>query len=312
MRSPLVVIVLLNWNGWLDTVACLKSLQRLVYDDFRVVVVDNGSIDDSVQRLSVWQPFITLLEAGENLGFAVGNNLGICWALEQGAEYVLLLNNDTVVAEDLLEAFVAAAQERPKAGALAAKICYYDRPRTLWYAGSKSPTPWMAPMHIGQEEEDQGQYEEMAPVTGINGCAFFARTEAIREVGLLNERFFYKYEDVDWSLRFSKAGYETLYVPGAKVWHKVSQASGGLSPLWWYFDERSRLLWLELHFPKQGWEAFWGRALRGLWRQLCQTGWRGWPIALARLAGMADYLRGYEGPCPQWVVRLGRRSCERA
>lgn len=319
--DPQVAVILLNWNGWQDTLECIASLREQSYRNMSIIVVDNGSTDDSLQKLRNCMADVTMIAAGSNRGFSAGNNLGILQAIENNADYILLLNNDTIADPKMVEAFVTCAALYPDAGAFCAKIYYYDQPAVIWYAGSVSPTAWLAPMHVGQGEEDHGQYEQVTDVAGINGCAFFVRTAVVQQVGMMDERFFYKYEDVDWTMRIQTAGYQTLFVPQAKVWHKISRASGGLTPLWWYFDERSRLLWLSIHFSQLGFEAYYGRSLRSVVRDIrkaLQTGgnmlklWRNladkWPIWIARLAGMFDYIRGYQGACPKWISELGKRS----
>ncbi|HWR41101.1 MAG TPA: glycosyltransferase family 2 protein [Patescibacteria group bacterium] len=305
MKHPLIGIVVLNWNGWQDTCECLKSLAALQYPNTAVVLVDNGSTDHSPEEMmACLRPEVAFIAAGINRGFSAGNNLGISYLMERGAEYILLLNNDTVVAPDLLDAFLKVAAAEPQAGALAAKIYYYDSPDVFWFAGAKSPTPWMAPMHIGQGEQDRGQYDQVSAISSVNGCAFFVRTAMIRQIGPLDERYFLKYEDVDWSLRIQAGGWQTLFVPGARVWHKVSRASGGVTPLWWYFDERSRLLWQKLHFPELSWSARYGRLLREIWLELYTGQWKKWRIWLARLWGVIDFWRGCTGNCPPMLIRL--------
>lgn len=344
-ENGLVYIVIVNWNGWRDTIECIDSLRKLTYSKYRVVVVDNGSTDESISELQTY-PYINLITTGKNLGFSGGNNVGIRWAMEQEVEFILLLNNDTVVAPDLLDAFVEVANRHPHVGAMAAKIYYFDQPEVLWFAGGKVTNHLDCPGHLGGGEKDQGQYDQICDTLFINGSAFFARAKAISDVGLLDERYFYTFEDADWTMRFLQAGYRCLYVPQAKIWHKAHRATGGRTPCWWYYYERSRLLWLRTHFP----EISLGTALKSslvsialevlasvrtckrritsrpcgrfsaeehkfiflqpvsisrLGRWL--NSWRRWVTKwVAILTGIVDYLRGHYGECPLFVRRLYR------
>jgi GT2 family glycosyltransferase len=220
-----VAIIVLNWNGRAITAACLDSLKSLTYPAFEVILVDNGSIDGSQEFFRERYPWVTLLETGQNLGFTGGNNVGISYALRASADYLLLLNNDTVVDPAFLGHLVAAAEARPDVGILNPKIYYFDRPEMLWYAGGELSLYRGVSKHYGFREIDRGQYDEAREVNFITGCAFFIKREVIEKIGLLDEYFFCYSEDADWSIRAQKAGYKGLYVPSARIWHKVGAAT---------------------------------------------------------------------------------------
>lgn len=135
--QPQVFIIILNWNGKTDTLACLNSLQKITYSNQEVVVIDNGSSDDSVAQIKTLYPEVIILETGENLGYAEGNNVGIRYALEHHAEFILLLNNDTIVAPDVLDQLANAALQNPEAGVFGATLFYMDKPDTVWFAGAQ-------------------------------------------------------------------------------------------------------------------------------------------------------------------------------
>jgi len=137
VTMPSVTIIVLNWNGGQDTLACLESLAQLDYPEFGVLVVDNGSTDGSLQAVQERFPEIPIIETGENLGYAGGSNVGLRWALDHGADYALLLNNDTVVAPDFLRLLVEAVGADPRIGIAGPTICYYDRPEVIWSAGGE-------------------------------------------------------------------------------------------------------------------------------------------------------------------------------
>jgi len=218
---PRVVIIILNWNGKNDTSECLDSLNAITYQNYEIIVVDNGSTDGSQQHFKDKYPGIFLIETGQNLGFTGGNNRGITAALQKNADYVLLLNNDTIVDRLFLEELVYAAESREDVGILNPKIYYYDQPRLLWYAGGNLSLLQGLPRHFGFQEIDSGQYDKMKEVNFITGCAFLIKRKVIENIGLLDEKFFCYSEDADWSIRAIKAGYKGLYVPSSMIWHKI-------------------------------------------------------------------------------------------
>lgn len=319
--KDLVYVIILNWNGWRDTLECLHSLSQVTHQNTKIIVVDNGSEDDSIDNLEVLGSSFTLIKSPKNLGFSGGNNLGIAAAMKDGAEYILLLNNDTVVDPEIVSEFLAAARSFPDAKAFGAKIYYYDDPCCLWYAGgSPSNSSYDCPGHRGSNERDIGLYNETEITNFINGCAFFISTNTIRQIGLLDENYFYMFEDVDWSERVISAGNDCLYVPNAKVWHKTHRStSGSLNAHWCYFYERNRLLWLEkfrsgvprykvlfyqanLIIKKLGSPV----KIRPPFIKLDYIKENLYP-ALGMLFGIIDYFRGYRGRCPDFIRFLGRR-----
>jgi GT2 family glycosyltransferase len=244
-------IVLLNWNNADDTLECLHSLKQL-RSPCEILIVDNGSTDNSVERIREFDPHLLLIETGKNLGYAGGNNRGIEVALSHGAELILLLNNDTVVAPNLLDVFSKTALDHPKAGAFGAKIYFYDDPITLWYAGGDVDLLTLRCFHEGCGKADlYGEYRDVRQTGYACGCAIAVRAEAIRQVGLLHADFFLLWEEIDWCWRLRRADWECLFVPDAKVWHKVSASfpSGNRGPFWQYHYFRSRLIFLRRNFP---------------------------------------------------------------
>ncbi len=227
MSTPLVGIIVLNWNGLADTRECLQSLIRLAGPAPRIYVVDNGSTDNSVEILHrEFGERIVLIANERNLLYAGGNNVGILRALSDGCSHILLLNNDTVVDEQLLTELLKAAEQHPNA-VLCPKIYYADRPNILWYAGGKLNLRRARIAHRGIRELDRGQYERMEETAWATGCALFASGKVFETVGLLDDNFQLYCEDVDFCLRARAAGFQIIYVPQAKLWHKVSAAIGG-------------------------------------------------------------------------------------
>jgi GT2 family glycosyltransferase len=249
-HEPKVSIILLNLNNYGDTRDCLNSLQKVQYPNFEVVVVDNGSSDDSCVRLQTEFPGVGLIASKENLGFAGGNNLGIESALRRGADYVLLLNNDTFVDLGFLRNLVQVAETDPQIGILAAKIFYASDPRRIWYAGGCVKYLSGLCLHLGLNELDQdGRFSRVADTEFISGCVMMVRSSILREIGLLDERLFIYWEDADFCMRARKAGYRCVFVPMARVWHKISRTCGEQSPFTLQLTTRNHLIWVRKHIP---------------------------------------------------------------
>ncbi|HEX2981553.1 MAG TPA: glycosyltransferase family 2 protein [Anaerolineaceae bacterium] len=244
---PKVEIIIINWNGKVDTLACLDSLRGVDYPAYHITVVDNGSADDSVAVLRAHHPEVVVLETGENLGFVGGNNVGLDVARSAGADYALLLNNDTEVAPDFLTRLVAPAETDPRVGITGPSIYYYSAPHTLWSAGGRIDWRRGTTSMIGLDEVDRGQYgREPRAVDFVTGCALLIRMSAVDRVGVLDPRFFLYYEETEWCVRVARAGYRILHVPEAKIWHKISNVAREASPMVHYYMTRNRLLFLKL------------------------------------------------------------------
>ena len=187
---------------------------------FGIVVVDNGSTDDSVSALTREFPEITVLAQGQNRGFVGGCNIGIRHALADGADFVLLLNNDTTVAPDFLAEMLAAIDSDARVAAVCPKIYFADAPGAIWYAGADFSLWTGTPRHRGWRQVDRGQFDDRHSITQATGCAMLIRKSAICDAGLLDEQFWAYVEDLEWSVRVRKAGYRLAFAPRAHVWHQ--------------------------------------------------------------------------------------------
>jgi GT2 family glycosyltransferase len=246
------VIVVLSWNGREDTLACLRSTRAIPRDDVRVICVDNGSGDGSVEAVRGEFPEVEVIENRRNLGFAAGNNVGIRLALELGAEWIVLLNNDATLAADAIDAFERVALRRPDAGVLGGKVLFADPPDRIWFAGQRfNARLGYSGRPRGHGRRDGSRYDEVMPIQRAVGALMAVSGDAIETVGVMDEALFAYVEDVEWCLRMRAAGYEVLFVPGARAWHRVSASGGGESvsthPL--YYGCRNTIVVCERHAP---------------------------------------------------------------
>jgi hypothetical protein len=252
LNPPEVTIIILNWNGWHDTVECLESLIKISYSNYKVKLIDNGSTDDSVKRIKDWTTGKTALEKKieiitltENLGFAAGNNQAIAKALEQRADYILLLNNDTVVESDFLGPLVETAVKE-EAGVASPKIMFDADPSKIWFAGGDYMPILKKPFHRFYGQKDSGQVGGTVAVKWVSGCCMLIKREVIDRIGMLDPDYFNNYEDVDFCVRAGREGYKIIIVPKSKIYHKFAASLGGkFSPLYTYYRTRNNLLFFK-------------------------------------------------------------------
>src|SRR5262245_44297985 len=201
---PSVVAVVLNWCSERDTVDCIESLRRATYPALRILLVDNGSADGSGERLHARFPDLSYLPNGANLGYAGGNNRGFERAIAEGAEYILVLNNDTVVDPTCVEWLVNTAQAT-NAALVSPKILYYDAPDTIWFAGGDFSAMRVHGLHRGEGTKDSQADAESSPITFATGCCFLIRSRVVRKLGGFDESYFIYVEDTELSVRLSRA-----------------------------------------------------------------------------------------------------------
>jgi hypothetical protein len=280
---PKVYIIIVNFNGWVDTLECLESIYRIDYPNFQVIVVDNNSTNNSMDYIRAWAegkgenfirldnsfrkfifppipkpiPYVVytmeeaekggifdlekrfknpliLIESKRNGGFAFGNNLAIKYVLAKNdLDYVLLINNDTIVEKDFLTKLVKASLKNEKAGIVGCKIYYYDRPNKIWFNGGKFNEWTGMAIHIKKEIP-----KECSEFNFITGCCMLIKKEVLEKIGLFDESYFMYVEDLDYSFRTIKNGYKLLVVHNSEIWHKVGSSNGGevseFSAYWYY------------------------------------------------------------------------------
>ena len=228
-QSPKVAIVLVNWNGREDTLECLDSIGKIDYPNFAVVLVDNGSSDGSVMAIREQFAGQEIIETGANLGFTGGDNVGISHALSHGAEYILLLNNDTIVDPQLLNSFLAVSRAKKDVGIFGAKIYYYASPDVIWYAGSRWRQETQHFVHIGIRCIDDGkEFNDVAETDYVCGCALYAPAEIFETVGPFDERLFLTFEDAICATGQENSDTRVTLSPMQRSGTKCPGRSGGL------------------------------------------------------------------------------------
>ncbi len=253
VQMPKIAILILQWNRAADTLACIRSVRNISSSLYDLFIIDNGSRPEELALVKTAFPDLIYIENGQNLGFAAGYNQGLQIALGYGADYCLLLNNDTTVDSQLLHAFLSATEQYPEAGVLGAKIYFFDSPTDIWYAGGEVHSKTQRCYHIGCGESDlDKRYDSIVDTSYVCGCALWIKKEVIEKVGLMDPHFFLLWEEIDWCWRIRQAGFRCLFVPQAKVWHKISTSfeGGNRGPMWQYFYFRNRLLFIRKHLTQ--------------------------------------------------------------
>jgi GT2 family glycosyltransferase len=260
MKQKKLAIVIINWNSFDLTSDTLVSLSSTSYKNYDIIVVDNFSTDNSAAQLEKDFPSIILLRSDENKGFTGGNNLGFDYAINEGYEYVMMLNNDVAVESDFLEPLVVKLDTDEKIGGVQPLIYFYHDRELIWNAGSRYNDIFGIPYILGYYRKDKGQLQrkKQKSIDWITGCAFMIRTEVLKKVGVLKQDFFIYYEDVDLSFRIKEAGYALAYEASSVVYHKTGMShkskeklkEGYLNPKVHYLNARNRLFVLKEYTQK--------------------------------------------------------------
>ena len=238
---PKVSIIILNWNGKDDTVECLESLKKIDYQNYDIILVDNGSTDGSQEIIKKNYPYVKLIENYKNLGFAEGCNIGI---KASTSGYLLLLNNDMIFDRNMINELLVVMESDKKIGLVSPKMYFYDKKNVIWSVGGilRKYSTWTR----GYNEIDSGQYDTVADIDFWSGCCLIKR-KVLDEVGLFDPEFFVYLEDVDLCLRIKKAGYRVVYAPKAVLWHKCHATSKRISDIARFHGEKNMLLLAMMH-----------------------------------------------------------------
>jgi hypothetical protein len=301
--QPLVFVIILNWNHPDDTIACISSVRQSEYGNFEIVVVDNASEDNSVTLITEAFPDIICLKNKRNLGYAGGNNLGIHYALQHGARYVLLLNDDVLVKPSTLTYLMASAQDQTIA-AVGCKVRVWENPTRLWAAGEGFSRAEEWPI-------DDGRFDTPREIEFAVGCCILMRGNILKEIGLLDAGFFAYFEEMEWCFRARDAGYRILYTPKAIVYHKTAHSSSANRlPIYHYLNTRNWLhFWEKRGVIPTGWRRLVG-ALVVWWHEIKFVVYNGGNKKLRAWAvtrGAWDYLKGQWGPPPERLVCVDQR-----
>ncbi len=267
------VAVVLNWNSWTDTIACVESLLQARRVPSAIVICDNGSIDDSIERLRAWaethgayrffdsparalsasdEPAaLAIVAVGENGGYAAGNNVGMRYALERaGADFVWILNSDVVVAPDALEKMLEVANSAQTIGIVGSKLLRFDEPQTIQALGGGHIVPVLChdtQLNSGKPSSSSGT--EPIELDHLVGASLLVRAEAIRDVGYIDESYFLYREETDWCIRMRRAGWQLYCCTQASVWHRQSHSIGFKSPVHDYYAVRNMLHLVRRFYP---------------------------------------------------------------
>ncbi len=241
-----VFLIAINYNGFDDTAEFIDSVNKIDYPNYHTIIVDNASTKGNIDVLSE-KKNVTVIRSNTNLGFSGGNNLGINYALEHGADYIVLLNNDTLVEPNFLKCSIEYFRSNPRVGLLTGKIMYAKNKDTFWFAGGVLNKWRGRAYHIGSNEIDRGQYDTVKDISFCTGCLMIIPCKVLEKVGIMSEEYFLYYEDTEYSARFSENKYRMVYHPDVKIYHKVSASTGGGSPVYNYYNWRNRLYFISEH-----------------------------------------------------------------
>lgn len=280
-KAPKVSIIILTTNALEMTRTQLVDIAKLKTGrlNCECLVVDNGSTDGTEKALkdfSLENMEYGFIETGKNLGFAGGNNAGIKKALDGGADYIILMNNDLILSQDMLIKLVGYMEENVDTGAASPKMYFAkgyefhkdrykpeDLGKVIWYAGGVIDRKNAYSEHRGVDEVDHGQYDKITETDYANGACVMVRRKVFEKIGLLDSSLFLYWEDADFSERARKAGFKIVYFPGTHLWHKVSSSTGGSgSPTNDYFLTRNRVYFANKHLSLRTKVAVWKDTLR--------------------------------------------------
>lgn len=246
--EPLLFVIAINYNTAAHTIEMVDSVRNSDYPNLQVVVVDNCSSEEDYRQLQQISDRATVIRTDENIGFSGGNNVGLQYAIKNGAEYAMLLNNDTTIEPGSITAMVQCLQSG-EADVVCPKIIYYYNRDTIAYAGGELVDYKGAVRIYGFQEQQAEQYDRKRQITFASGCCTMMRMETWREIGLMEDKYFLYFEDTALSAKIVKAGKKMMYVPQAVVYHKESVSTQALSDNYQYYFCRNRLLYIKENIP---------------------------------------------------------------
>jgi GT2 family glycosyltransferase len=307
--NPRIGIVIVNLNSFDDTSACLESLKSITYCNIEVIVVDNGSIDDSCEQIESQFPYVKLIRLGSNLGSTGGRNTGIAYALKNQCDHVLLLDDDAIVTAGFLEPLIERMESESRIAAVSGKIFYFPENRSgqsdiLWFAGCvRRWHTWYN--HVGMDEKDNGLYDRAQTVVAMPACLMLLNGRALNEIGLLSEDYFVYWEEADWCARAYATGYTCYYEPKSIIYHSFKSGGRGKeTPFYNYLQFRNALIYNSKHNSVLKRIQFW-LSLPILLGYRMAVDIRANNVISARavLWGVWDFFRGRRGS--EWLRKRG-------
>ena len=290
--EPKVSIILVNYNGEKDTLDCISSLEKITYNNYEIIIVDNASKNQGKLE-EILPTEVVLIKAKENLGFSGGNNLGIEYAMVHGSRYVLLINNDTVVERDFLDRLVEVAENNENVGIVTGKILFYSEPNRIWFGGGEANIEKAIVHHLENRQIDK-KSSEIKDISFVTGCLMLISKEAISKVGMLDNSYFMYSEDVDYCCRIAKEHFRMIYTPLSVIYHKISVSTGGKdSPFSQYYRTRNDMIVIKKYANNKV-KAFFYYLLRLLKRNII-----GQFQIKYTLNGIKAYLQGEQGKAEQ-------------
>ncbi|GAB4275335.1 MAG: glycosyltransferase family 2 protein [Candidatus Promineifilaceae bacterium] len=249
MNYPPILTIILNWQQPEITIEAVQALQASTYPSINILVIDNGSRDNSAAILKATLPDVTVISLPENRGFASGCNWGLKWAREHGYSWAFLLNNDAFVTPTTLQNLMETAE--PDVALLSPKIFYEQKPQYIWFAGGNQHPKLLEMRNSGEGELDAPKWQQTRDVDYLVGTGLLVNLAAVFHAGLLDEQFFMYYEDLDWSIRLRESGYKLRLVANAHLYHRVSFSSGGTeTPPKLYHQAKSSVIFFRRHAHK--------------------------------------------------------------
>lgn len=296
MPQPLVISIILNTNRRADTLACLESLAQSDYTNQRAIVLDNHSTDGSVPAIQSQFPQAQIIALAENRGYAGNNNVGIQAALAQNPDWVLVLNEDTLLDARCLSELLGVGESDPRIGMVGPMVYHHDEPNVIQSAGGVLKRGW-EPEHLAKNETDHGQFTAPHDVEWLTGCAILARRAVVEQIGMFDERLFIYCEETEWCMRARAAHWRLVHAPQAKLWHKGVQRNYRPSPSFTYYKTRNRFVMLAKHHaPPSVWLFACAQTLRTLTSWTVKPKWRAMREHRdAMWQGTVDFFRGRTG-----------------
>jgi hypothetical protein len=328
-----VSIIILNWNGWQDTIDCLESIHKVDYKNLEVIVVDNASKDESVEKILSWgrqnkiwcqqqsyepddlmiKPIVKpvvcddfnnrsavqqllLIKLPQNTGFCLGNNIGMKQAAANGTAFLLILNNDTIVTPTFLKPMIEIAQKDENVGLVGGIICHADNPDMIWFAGGSLNKYLESFLEHYEDLYSRVKFDKILNTDLVSGCMMLIPRRSYDRFGGFYEKLFIWSEDWEYSFRVKKAGYKLVLVTRARIFHKCGRSLGVMKPLSYYYGTRNRLILKRMYLSRSMRWPFLAFFLPSRIPRYAYFALKGrWDLVKAGSAAILDYFHGKDG-----------------